>query len=457
MYLTDSEILEVASDLSSITRSRFEEALVEIGLYSISELRGESNERVEISEILIKRDFYIAVIRSLNDSDCLDTLLGLLEIDVHIDEVPMSDTSAVPQTVDKEAGVSEPQISPELDQEPIEHRQARKRTLSIAALIALVGGIFTIFSFPLDILKFLYGDNICQNPNPPQFLAPVLNIVCADETLGPESSTGIVATRTSLSMTSVASLTPSPEGSPTQIQTLTATLELTLTPELSQSTRPCFVAGEDFWQATWLGNGGLDPLRSREVSNIACFDFSDEGLFIEPADDGIGYQLSIRCDPSENSCGDWQTIRGIFTPLSIGEFSFRVKIENTEILDEEADPRDVDLILGIGDPISATGKFIFLRLVNPDGKIHICSGPGYQIFCSPITTTGLASFNTHTITISVDEYVNVEFDGTALGDPLILQDEYRVLWIGYSIRSRGLLYATIQFPDSLSHLLSIDE
>jgi hypothetical protein len=247
---------------------------------------------------------------------------------------------------------------------------------------------------------------------------------------------------------------PAPEAtaSATATATLTRTATASPTPTPIEPSSACILAGDEYWQASWLPGGGVSPPQSRNPQDIACFKVEDQGFLpTTPSSDSFG--LAILCGSPNNPCITEGGIRGIYANLPSGAYTFHVQLNSIAILKEGPLSDDVDLILGVGDPLLGSGRFLVFRLVNPTGKVHICAPTTYPAYCDPISAGAIESLPPLTVTINLNQDLDIHLDGVPVAHWDQPPPQLRILWIGYSFKSLGMLDATISFPSTLRSLL----
>lgn len=304
-------------------------------------------------------------------------------------------------------------------------------TVAAILIAALIGAIATLFS----------------NRAPVPELAPAEIII--GEVTEAASITAPEATSAEISP----STTPIPDSDGDE---LTHKETPTVQTKVASSSSPCIRAGSEYWTTTWLGRAEESGPRSRSSTNLDCYDFLSLGFSSAITEPDQAFALRVECGTDTSICKLEDSAAGIFTELPDGEYEFLVRIDQIDIESETSDLSDVDLIIGIGDPLTASGRFIIFRLVNKMGDIHFCSDDTYNTFCNPIARIDPPSFGTRLVTINIGESPTLSLDGTILGQSIAEEPLSRTLWIGFGFRSQGEILAVIEFPPSLFQLLSVD-
>lgn len=253
--------------------------------------------------------------------------------------------------------------------------------------------------------------------------------------------------------------TQAPSETPTISEIPSSTLDSTTT-TVVDSQSACIRADPEFWYASWITypEDGEYPQMSRRQDNLKCYDFDSQGFIAEYHQESDAWRISIQCEVEGQKCSNENVIRGIYTQLPAGSYEFEVNIEEIEINRVSQGFNDVDLIIGLGDPITNNGEFIIFRLVHRNGYIHLCQLTGYMYNCTPpITTIDPTEFGIRKVNIEVGEETSISVENEQLVYIESTNPSYNKLWIGYSFRSRGSISAYIQFPYSLNSYLSIGQ
>ncbi len=228
---------------------------------------------------------------------------------------------------------------------------------------------------------------------------------------------------------------------------------------VTMSLSPCIRADTEHWYASWITyyEDKEDPQVSRKHNNLNCYDFDSKGFVAQHHQENDTWRIRIECGDEGLRCPDEDVVRGIYTYLPWGEYEFEIMIEEIEIIKESQEVNDVDLIIGLGDPIGHEGKFIFFRLVYKSGNVHFCELEGYNYHCDPVATVDPLGFGVHKAKIEVGERSSISLDGLHFGSIEANDPNHNKLWLGYNIRTEGLIDAYIQFPKSLNDYLSIEQ
>jgi hypothetical protein len=232
----------------------------------------------------------------------------------------------------------------------------------------------------------------------------------------------------------------------------------TPTPTGSAFIEPCIRADEGYWRATWLTYGAESsgqPL-SRRADNLACYDFATEGFAAETEEGTETFGLHIRCGESRWRCRNRDIQRGLYAYLPYGHYEFTVSLSSIEILQDDQEINDVDLIMGLGDPLGHVGRSLIFRRVNRSGSVLVCVLEGYLSFCPPVAQIRPPDFGRRVVGIEVGEATKITLDGVLVWAFGSTESETQRLWIGYSFRSLGLIDAFVGFPESLWRFVSIE-
>lgn len=313
-------------------------------------------------------------------------------------------------------------------------------------------GLAAVAGCLIMIIPVLYGEGLCSQQNPPKAFQRVLPLVCPkDPDPGEEPAVSVT-----LTSTSTATETPTIMFTPTQIPSSTPEPTSTATGSAATSRSPCIRADSGYWYASWITyTGTQEPQVSRKHDNLNCYDFDSKGFFALYHSENDTWRLRISCGGEGVRCPDTDVLRGLYTFLPFGEYEFNILIEEIEIINETQSVNDVDLILGLGDPKISDGIFIIFRLVNKSGNIHICELDGFNYHCDPVSKADPREFGLYTAKFEIGEQSSISLDDLSFGSITADDPNHNKLWIGFSIRSEGLIDAIVEFPPSLSDFLSI--
>ena len=264
-------------------------------------------------------------------------------------------------------------------------------------IVAIIVVILTVF-------VIVYGNNLCQQVNPPSWTIPILNKIC------PTNHTP----------------TPTPSPIPTPLPTTTVQVNLCLQP------------GDD-WKCNCISMTNWQTYSDPTESFIQndCWNLSQWGIAAEQG------QLLIVAERNRGSTNQEQYVRrGILTPLSTSStITFVITI--TELSTNYADQL-TNLTIGVipSNPIDPTsGVRIIYQMESAGVPIAIkLNERGSAQEYLPLSYSLGQKHNIRVETTSVSVSIYVDGSLEVGPEPLPLNP---ALWIGYLLPTSGKINATI--------------
>jgi hypothetical protein len=267
---------------------------------------------------------------------------------------------------------------------------------------------------------------------------------------------GIVSTKTPAAtatpvVTTTLATMPTLTYTPTQTLTPTDTPTPTAVPDYFIT--DCITSG--VWEFSY--KGAIISTKPDEDSDLNCLEL-EKFYFSAPKKGPTGIEDGLWINPIFNTANAY----GVYYPFT-GDAEFNIDLDINK-LKSDVECRDnskkgycdVDLIIGLGDPINDKyGDFIAIRSATNDNNIYICHLNWFAAECDGknyITEKGMISgekplrieisFNV----IGYQDYIKVKI-GTSnydLGQHTLSATD-KQLWIGYKFTNAGAIDALIQF------------